>query len=294
MKDIIVLNNKTALDIFKPDGVQSIFAYIRKEATAFVPDVSTEKGRKQIASQARKVSTSKVLLENARKTLVADWTKKTKAVNEHGKVLRDNLDILRDAVRRPYTDWERAEEKRKEDIKITKEIEEAHAEAITFNELYNRQKEIERKEAAFAKIEDEKRKKEEAKRQDEECIAREKQLIADALKEEREETEKALKKAENDRIEDLAKAKYEKMEAIESAKRQEQKRLADIQAEKERKLEAVRLLKEKAAQRKSHQRLVNNNAVKCLIDNVGIDETTAKKVICSIAKYEIVNVIITY
>src|ERR1035441_8205412 len=61
--EIIPPENKAA-ELFVPNGLDKIIALIRKEVEQFQPDISTEKGRKAIASLARKVASSKARLED--------------------------------------------------------------------------------------------------------------------------------------------------------------------------------------------------------------------------------------
>ncbi|MEN5278113.1 hypothetical protein ABE527_14320 [Brucella sp. TWI432] len=80
-----------------------------------VPDVTTKKGREAIGSLARKVSSTKVVLDNAGKDLTEAWRTQTKSVNDARNRIKDKLDALRDSVRQPLTDWENAEKARVED-----------------------------------------------------------------------------------------------------------------------------------------------------------------------------------
>lgn len=77
-----------------------------------VADVTTKKGREAIGSLARKVSSTKVVLDNAGKDLTEAWRTQTKSVNDARNRIKDKLDALRDQVRQPLTDWENAEKSR--------------------------------------------------------------------------------------------------------------------------------------------------------------------------------------
>lgn len=79
-----------------------------------VADVTTKKGREAIGSLARKVSSTKVVLDNAGKDLTEGWRTQTKSVNDARNRIKDKLDALRDQVRQPLTDWENAEKARLE------------------------------------------------------------------------------------------------------------------------------------------------------------------------------------
>ena len=107
--------------MFKDGGakIDPILARIEAEVRQHAPDLTTDKGRKAIASLAYKVSQSKTALDNAGKKLTEDQKRATDAVDAARKKIRDRLDALRDEARKPLTDWEAAEEARAERIKET-------------------------------------------------------------------------------------------------------------------------------------------------------------------------------
>lgn len=112
MSELMPLNNLNAMDVFQKDGLQPILDRVADEARSVVPDVTTEKGRKEIASIAFKVAKSKTYLDGLGKDLVSDWKKQAKVVDNERKRSRDFLDDLKDEVRRPLTEWEQAEQER--------------------------------------------------------------------------------------------------------------------------------------------------------------------------------------
>jgi len=112
MSELMPLNNLNALEVFQKDGLQPVLDKVAEEARSLVPDVSTEKGRKEIASNAFKVAKSKTYLDGLGKDLVSDWKGKAKVVDNERKRSREFLDDLKDEVRRPLTEWEQAEEAR--------------------------------------------------------------------------------------------------------------------------------------------------------------------------------------
>ena len=107
--------------MFKDGGAQidPILARIEAEVRSHAPDLTTDKGRKAIASLAYKVSQSKTALDNAGKKLTEDQKQAIAAVDAARKKIRDRLDLLRDEARKPLTDWEAAEDARAERIKET-------------------------------------------------------------------------------------------------------------------------------------------------------------------------------
>lgn len=99
--------------LYQNGEIDEILARIEKEALAIVPDLSTAKGRKEVASLAHKVARSKTALDNAGKGLTEEARRQLDAVNAERKKVRDRLDDLKAKVRKPLDEWEAAEEARK-------------------------------------------------------------------------------------------------------------------------------------------------------------------------------------
>lgn len=115
--DLIPLENPKPAELFAPGGLDSILSRIESEAKALVPDVTTAKGRKEIASLAAKVAKAKTYLDALGKDYTEDMKRTTKAVDEVRRAMRDRLDALKEQVRRPLTDWEQAETDRVDAIR---------------------------------------------------------------------------------------------------------------------------------------------------------------------------------
>jgi chromosome condensin MukBEF complex kleisin-like MukF subunit len=62
---------------------------------------------------AHKVARSKTYIDNAGKDLVTELKALPKQIDESRRIVRERLDALKDEVRRPLTEWEQAEESRK-------------------------------------------------------------------------------------------------------------------------------------------------------------------------------------
>jgi hypothetical protein len=103
-----------AAELFVPNGLDKIIARVRQEVEQFQPDVSTEKGRKAIASLARKVASSSARLEDYGKNLSADIKIKARDIDAERKRMREALGELRDQARKPLTDYEAAVAAREE------------------------------------------------------------------------------------------------------------------------------------------------------------------------------------
>ena len=119
MNDVIVLPPaETALQVFtEPKGLDPYIKAIRAEVEGFVPDVTTKKGREQIASLAYKVAKSKTALESVGKDLAAKYKEIPKLIDAARKAMREELEALQEEVRAPLTAWENNEKARTEGIK---------------------------------------------------------------------------------------------------------------------------------------------------------------------------------
>lgn len=115
---LVVIEPTNALAVFTDAGkVDPILAAIKKAVADFTPDVSTAKGRAEIASMAHKVARSKTYLDGIGKDLVDQYKEIPKKIDANRKRIRDELDALKDEVRRPLTEWEEAEKARVQGIK---------------------------------------------------------------------------------------------------------------------------------------------------------------------------------
>lgn len=111
----VVPPKETALQVYQAtNGLDPYLKKIRDEIDAFVPDVSSRKGREAIASIAYKVARSKTALDNVGKDLVADLKEIPKKIDAERKRMRDTLDAWQEEVRRPLNDWQADEDARVE------------------------------------------------------------------------------------------------------------------------------------------------------------------------------------
>lgn len=117
---IVTIDPGTALAVFtsqdengKPNGADALLAKIRGYIDAFEPDISTAKGRAEVASMAFKVAKAKTALEAEGKKLADAQKEVPKKIDACRKLIKDTLDSWRDEVRQPLTAWEMAEEARK-------------------------------------------------------------------------------------------------------------------------------------------------------------------------------------
>ena len=111
--EVLEQNSNEVIEAFKIEGgAQALFDRIASQARSIVPDLSTDKGRKAIASVARKVATTKTAFDAHGKALKEQYTVITNKIDADRKLFRDQCDALRDEVRQPLTDWEQAEKDR--------------------------------------------------------------------------------------------------------------------------------------------------------------------------------------
>jgi colicin import membrane protein len=103
--------------VYRDETVLPAFvAEIKSEIAALPVDLTTDSGRKAIASLAYSISTRKTPIIAAGAALTEDWRKKTAGVNALKSKVEQQLDALRDLARAPLTEWEAAEQKRKDRV----------------------------------------------------------------------------------------------------------------------------------------------------------------------------------
>ena len=112
---LIVTEKLNTEILFTEKGeLEKVMIMIRGKLDEFEPDLETDKGRKKIASMARKVSSSKAFLDKLRKAQNAKAKAEIDGRNAMWNPVRDELDELRDSTRKPLTDWEAAEKEKEE------------------------------------------------------------------------------------------------------------------------------------------------------------------------------------
>lgn len=317
--DLVVIEKANALTVFKSaDQIEEILQKVEREVMSFVPDVTTVKGRKEIASLAYRVSQTKSYLDGLGKDLVAEMKEVPKLIDANRKTVRDRLDVLRDKARQPVTDWEAEQEriKAQEEARIAAEklaaqIESDHEIALLLNEKFDR-------DAAEAKAEAERQRaahEEEIRRQAAEQARIEAEQAAqrerDAAAKREADLQAAKEKAEADAKAAQERAEREAREAQERSERQaqeardraEREKQAAIEAEqrKVREAEDARRAEEKRISDEAdaraadiaHRKAVNNKALADLVA-VGLTEEQARTVITAIAKGEVTAIRITY
>jgi colicin import membrane protein len=285
MTDLIPIESVNALALFVEGGLDELLDQIKQEATDFTPTLDTVTGRKEIASQARKVASCKVVIDDARKALVADWKTKAKAVDIEGKRARDYLDALKVEIRQPLTEWEEANATREKAAQEAALIELCHEDALGMDDLFTREAEVKAQEAELARLKaaDEERQRE--KQRDIDAKAHAEQAAADRIWEAEQAEARAKREAEN--------TEARKTE-IEQLERERVERVVKERAELQAQAEKCRIGD------LANQKKVNRGAYDVLAEKLqenvsaAIAELLARKVIVLIAQGKIPGVRMVY
>jgi len=107
MNELIIIEKQDVMAVFtQRDLITPLLAKVEHFAMLEPQDVTTEKGRKEIASIAYRVAQSKTYIEAQGKDLAAELKELPKLVDSNRKYARDFLDDLKDRIRKPLDDWE--------------------------------------------------------------------------------------------------------------------------------------------------------------------------------------------
>jgi colicin import membrane protein len=252
-KQLITIESTHALAIFTEQSrLNEVLTSIKMKIKSIVPDVYSEKGRKEIASMAYSVARTKTYLDSIGKDLVDQYKELPKKIDSGRKFARDALDSLRDEVREPLTLWE----KEQEALRLREKISLDHGIALEMHAdwLNRRAEQLELEE--LRRKEKERLIKEQAER---EAVERaEKEIQRMKLQHERAMVEQQRK---------LAAAELE-------AKRAEERKVEAIEAEKRRSAEQARIILEKQKRdkeyREEQERLEEEHRQKLLNDQAHI------------------------
>lgn len=300
---VIEIKAEQAPALYKSGGLDDYLEQIR-QAVNEVPDLSTKKGRDRVASLAASVSRSKTAIEKPGREYLKRLKEAVRPAEAEIKRFVDACDELRDATRRPLTEWESEQERIKaEEAALVKaeedrkKFESDHEMALLMNDAFDREQAEKKAEAERQRIAHEEELKrqaaEQAKRESEEKAAvdlaaakkREEDAIASRAqaellaKQERERAEQEAKDA-------AAKAEAEKKAAIAAEQRKAQEEADRIKRDAEAK-EAARLAEEKRisdekAKREAdvkHRKAVGTEIVNALTANTSISRDQAIEVL---------------
>ncbi|WP_324280157.1 hypothetical protein SOP92_10650 [Enterobacter ludwigii] len=314
---VIEIKPEQAPVLYVAGGLDAYLEQIR-QAVNEVPDLSTKKGRDRVASLAAQVSRSKTAIEKPGREYLKRLKEAVRPAEAEIKRFVDACDELRDATRRPLTEWEAEQER----IRVEEAWNAMHEEALVMNKMFDDQRaaQIEADHEMALLMNDKFDRDREEKRRQEEQAQRErderlKQEAADKAKREAEERHKAeldaaarreadekarADAAERKRKEDADRAEREKQDAIAEEKRKAQEEADRIKREAEAK-EKARLAEEQRkaeeeARRtadKEHRRTVNRRVYADLIAQ-GIPEEFAQKAVLAIAGGKVQDAHIKY
>jgi len=259
-------------EIYGVNKINDYYDRVRAELLSEVPDLTTVKGREAIASNSRKVSTSKTFVEKPGRAYLK-FIKETKcaAIEKELREFVEKMDALRDEVRKPLTDYE-TEQKAIEAKRIA---DEAAAEAARLAEIAARelQEQVDRDHelAVFMYAEFLRQKEEDAKQ----AI-----IFAAAVEKERVEREEQIARAaaQNARIEAERAAEAEKLRIKDEAERQvREQQLATERAQREKaEAEAEALRQKQAAEAAKAKALLDaENAAKAALAKAEADKQAA-------------------
>jgi len=110
------ITDENAPQIYVSGGLKPFYEKVRADVSTEVPDLKTAKGRERIASQASKVSKSKAAVEKRGRDYLRKLKEMPKVVEGELREFVTLMDALRDATRKPLTDWEDAEKARKQKL----------------------------------------------------------------------------------------------------------------------------------------------------------------------------------
>ncbi|MEP9173930.1 hypothetical protein ABKU77_05410 [Enterobacter kobei] len=303
---VIEIKPEQAPVLYVAGGLDAYLEQIR-QAVNEVPDLSTKKGRDRVASLAAQVSRSKTAIEKPGREYLKRLKEAVRPAEAEIKRFVDACDDLRDATRRPLTEWEAEQER----IKAEEAMNALHTEALLMNEEFDRQRaaqiEADHEMALLMNDkldrdrEEQRRQAEQAQREHEERI---KQEAADKAKREAEEKHKAeleaaarreadekarADAAERKQKEYADRAEREKQEAIAAEQRKAQEEADRIKRENEQK-EAARLDEEKRiadekAKREAdvkHRKTVGTNIVNALTSHTSLTREQAIEVLTAL------------
>ncbi|EMF7245117.1 hypothetical protein V4F06_002895 [Klebsiella variicola] len=315
---VIEIKPEQAPTLYRAGGLDAYLEQIR-QAVNEVPDLTTKKGRDRVASLAAQVSRSKTAIEKPGREYLKRLKEAVRPAEAEIKRFVDACDELRDATRKPLTEWEAEQERIKaeeamnalhaEALRLNEEfdrllaarIESDHEMALLMNDAFDREQADKAAEAERQRIAHE----EEIKRLAAAAAAREVEQRAQREREEAAHREAVLKaqaeQAERDRIASEQKAEADKQAAVEAERRKAQEEADRIRREAEQR-EQARLAEEKRkadeqARREAdvkHRKAVGTEIVKALLANTSLTRDQAIEVLTAVKDGRIPHTGISY
>ncbi|HGW3779137.1 TPA: hypothetical protein ACNH9A_000200 [Klebsiella pneumoniae] len=315
---VIEIKPEQAPTLYRAGGLDAYLEQIR-QAVNEVPDLTTKKGRDRVASLAAQVSRSKAAIEKPGREYLKRLKEAVRPAEAEIKRFVDACDELRDATRKPLTEWEAEQERIKAeeamaalhvealamnedfDRQLAARIESDHEMALLMNDAFDREQADKAAEAERQRIAHE----EEIKRLAAVAAAREVEQRAQREREEAAHREAVLKaqaeQAERDRIAAEQKAEADKQAAVEAERRKAQEEADRIRREAEQR-EQARLAEEnrkadEQARREAdvkHRKAVGTEIVKALLANTSLTRDQAIEVLTAVKDGRIPHTGISY
>lgn len=114
---VVLIQGPTGLTVDRP-AVDAMYAAITKEIESFEYDLTTDAGRKRAASLAFGIAKKRTAIEADKKKLKEGLIVQGRAIDNAWNEIKEKLEKFQETARKPLTDWEAAEEKRKADCQV--------------------------------------------------------------------------------------------------------------------------------------------------------------------------------
>lgn len=109
-----LVDNDPSIVLTDDEKRAELFAFVESEIAAFEPDLATAKGRKEIASFARRFVSKKTAIDGAGKSMNEAARAQINVVDAARRTVREKLDGFADQARSPLTEWEQEQKERAE------------------------------------------------------------------------------------------------------------------------------------------------------------------------------------
>lgn len=331
IEDISLQNAPT---IFGQGGLAAYVEHARKSVIGEVPDLTTDKGRKRVASLAAGVARSKTALDGIGRDYLRALKSLPKVIEAELREFNTDMDALRDEVRAPLNAWEKARDDAAAAVQAAIDniiacyslpddysaadireritwLEEDEPTVEVFGErleeaqlklkhglklLQDLLPVIEQKEAEAAELEQLRREKAEREQQErDEKIAREAREKAQKdLEDEARLANERAAKAEKDAEDAKLKAAQDIKDAQAEAQRKADQAVQDERDRAAQALEDERLANEQRAADEEHRGAINSDAVDALVEFANLTKDQAKDVVRAIVRQQVPNVSIFY
>lgn len=316
---LAIITKQNVVQFFAEKGLDPVIEKIKKEVNAFVPDMTTEKGRKDIASFAYRIAKMKTQMDDLGKDLVSGIKQQAKIIDAERGRAWDIIEQLQKDVRKPLTEWEEKDalrvaehKKHLEELQalivlpLQPSLEELQRRFDVVNTLKNRDFEefkVLSDTAISAAITGLTQKIELTKKQAADQAELERLQSAEKERQQKEREERLQKEAADKAKTDaetaaratLEKAAKETADATARADRAEKEKNDAIEKERKRVADEKKAEEDAAAKReanKKHRTKINNEVLEALKKIV--DEDTGKAIIEAIVKEKIPHTKITY